>query len=128
MPEGDKGEDNEEVKDAASFGGDSTTTTTSTAAARWDVEVADDPAVKGAVPGTPECEGGVIIRDAAGHVLGWIDAVYQGPETEEAPRDQEFEPDDVEVEVGHHAELGGGVEGPVWEGFRDGHDVDVVED
>ena len=145
MPERDEGEDGEEVEDlagfrfqdavaAASWGdcgccvgvGAGARGKATAAAANRDVEVAYDPAIEGAVPGTPECEGGVVIRHAAGHVLWGVDAVDQSPETEEAPRDKELQPNDVEVEVGHHAELRWGVKGPVRGGFGDGHDVDIV--
>ena len=85
-----------------------------------DVDVADDPAVEGAVPGTPEGEGGVVVGHAADHVLGRVDGVEEGPEAEETPWDEEFEPDDVEVEVGEHGELEGGVVGGPWAGVVGG--------
>jgi len=98
VPEGDKGEDNEEVEDTLGFGFESAAGgavrvavvgvvgAAATAAERY-VEVADDPAVEGTVPGAPEGEGGVVVGYAAGHVFGRVDAVYQRPETEEAPGD-----------------------------------------
>lgn len=136
MPEGDEGEDDEEVEDALGFGFEAAAcgavrvavvfVGAAATAAEGDVEVADDPAVEGAVPGAPESEGGVVVGYAAGHVLGRVDAVYQRPETEEAPGDEQFQPDDVQVEVSHHAELGGSVERPVRGGFGDSHDIDEV--
>lgn len=132
MPERNKGEDREKVEDLAGFGfyaaAAGATAATTAAAAKRDVQIAYDPAVEGAVPGTPEGKCGVVIRHAARHVLRWIDAVDQRPKAEEAPRDEELQPDDVEIEVGHHAELRRSVEGPVRGGFGDGHDVDVVQD
>lgn len=98
MPEGDEGEDDEEVEDAlrlkfeAAAGGAvriaAVFVGAATAAAERDVEVADDPTVERAVPGAPEGKGGVVVGYAAGHVLGRVDAVYQRPEAEEAPRDE----------------------------------------
>ena len=136
MPESDEGKDNEEVEDTLGFrfeaaaggavsvavGAVGATATT----AEGDVEIADDPAVEGAVPGAPEGEGGVVVGYAAGHVFRRVDTVYQRAETEEAPGDEQFQPDDMQVEVGHHAELGGSILGPVRGSFGDGHNVDVV--
>ena len=93
---------------------DSGWSSSTAAAAEGNVDVADDPAVVGAVPAAPEGKGRVVVRHAADHVLWWVDAVHKGPETEEAPGDEELEPDDVEVEEGQHAELEGGEDGPVW--------------
>lgn len=99
MPEGDEGEDDEKVEDALDFGFEAAAGGAvrvaivgvvggaAAAAAERDVEVADDPAVEGTVPGAPEGEGGVVVGYAAGHVLWRIDPVYQCPETEEAPGD-----------------------------------------
>lgn len=39
------------------------------------VHVAHDPFIEGAVPGTPEADGGEAVGDAADHVLGRVDAV-----------------------------------------------------
>ena len=94
MPERDKGEDGDKVDNAVQARG--------TRAAEGDVDVAGDPAVKGAVPGAPEGEGRVVVRHAAEHVLGRVDVVDQRPEAEEAPGDQQLQPDDVQVEVGQH--------------------------
>lgn len=82
-----------------------------------DVDVADDPAVVGAVPAAPEGQRAVVVRHAADHVLGWVDAVQQAPQAEEAPGEEQLEPDDVEVEVCEHGELEGGVRAPVWVGL-----------
>lgn len=78
------------------------------------------------MPASPEGECRIIIGYAAGHVLWWVDAVHQCPETEEPPGDQELEPDNMQIEICHHAELGRGVQRPIWGGLRDGHDVDIV--
>lgn len=123
MPQGDEGEDREHVADTADLGD-----TAARATAERDVDVADDPAVKAAVPAAPEGECGVVVRHAADDVLGRIDTVDQGPEAEEAPWDKEFEPDDVQVEEGKHAELEGRVGAPVWGGLGDRDHVGVVEE
>lgn len=80
------------------------------------------------MPAAPESEGGVVVRHAADHILGGVDAVEERPEAEEAPGDEEFEPDDMEVEIAQHAELEGGIGLPIGLGFEDSDGVDVVED
>ena len=129
MPQGDKGKHREEVDDMAGFGfyAAAATTATTTTTER-DIQVPNNPAVERAMPGSPERQSGVVVGDAAGHVLWRVDTIDQGPETEETPGDEKFEPDDVQIEVGHHAELGRGVEAPVGRGLGDGYDVDVVQD
>lgn len=134
MPEGHEGEDGEDVENAtgsgeeAGRGGWVGCLGWALAAAEWNVEVPYDPAVERAVPASPEGEGGVIVGHAADHVLGRVDAVDECPETEEAPWDQQFQPDDVEVEEGQHAQLAGAVHGPIRGCFGDCHGVDVVQD
>lgn len=64
------------------------------------------------MPATPKADGGDYIRHAANDILGRVDLVDEGPETEESPGDEEFEPDEVEVEVANHGELEGSVAGP----------------
>jgi hypothetical protein len=91
-----------------------------------DVDVADYPSVEGAVPSSPEGEGGVVVRHAADHVFGGVYAVDEGPQTEETPREEEFEPDVVEVKVAEHRELERGVYGPGWVTLGDCDCVDVV--
>ena len=65
------------------------------AATHWDVNVANEPAVKAAVPAAPEGEGGVIVRHAANDVLRRVDAVNEGPPAEETPGEEELQPDVV---------------------------------
>ena len=79
------------------------------------------------MPAAPEGEGGIVVRHAADHVFGRVDAVDEGPPAEEAPGEEEFEPDMVQVEVAEHGELGGGVGVPLRGGFGDGDDVDEVD-
>lgn len=128
VPERNKGEDHKEIKQAAGFcehgvvGGAAPAT-----ASHRHVQVPHHPPVERAVPRAPEGERGVVVRRAADHVLGRIDAVDERPESEEAPRDEQFEPDVVQVEVAQHAELERRVCGPVRGGLGDGHDVDVVQ-
>ena len=78
------------------------------------------------MPGTPESKSRVVVGHTADHVFRRVDAVDEGPEAEEAPGEEEFEPDDVQVEVGEHTKLDGGVGGPIRVGFRNGDDVDGV--
>ena len=84
MPQRDEGEHREHVGDAANARLLCAAAAALRAAQRY-VDVADDPAVVGAVPGAPEGEGAVVVRHAADDVLGRIDAVEQGPEAEETP-------------------------------------------
>lgn len=81
------------------------------------------------MPRAPECQGRGIIRHATQHVFHGIDIIRERPEPEEAPWNHEFEPNDVEVEVSNHGELEGSVvgEGAVGRGFRDGDNVDEME-
>jgi len=95
MPEGDESKDDEEVCNDARLA-------LAVATQRY-VNVAQDPAVEAAVPGAPEGQGRVVVAHAADHVLGRVDAVEQAPEAEEAPGDQQLEPDVVQVEVAEHA-------------------------
>lgn len=95
--------------------------------AERDVQVPQTPLVEGAVPAAPELHNAVVIAHAAHHVLGRVDAVEEGPEAEEAPRDQQFEPDVFEVEEAEHAELRGGVGGPGGLRVEDGDHVHVVD-
>jgi len=80
------------------------------------------------MPAAPEGEGRVVIRHAAHHVFGRVDPVQESPEAEEAPGEEEFEPDEVEVEVSKHAELERGISFPIGLSFEDSDGVDVVED
>ena len=95
--------------------------------ARGDEDVADDPAVIGAVPATPEGQGGVVVGHAADHVFRWVNPVYKGPKTEESPGNEEFQPDYVQVEVGKHTQLPRGKDGPVWVSLGDCYCIDIVE-
>lgn len=124
MPEGDKGEDDEHVRHRPCRG---PRPRRAAAAAKRNVHVAHGPAVEAAVPATPECEGGVVVRHAANHVFRGVDAVEERPEAEEAPGEEKLEPDVVEAEVANHAEFEGGIEVPCGLGFGDGDDVGEVE-
>ena len=57
------------------------------------------------MPASPELQSRVVVGHTSDHVLGRVDSVDERPETEETPRKQKLEPDEVEVEVGEHAEL-----------------------
>lgn len=76
MPKGHKREYGEHIHDRVSI------------SAKGDVNVPDYPAVEGAVPGSPKGEGRVVVGHAAEHVLGRLDTVCHGPETEETPGDE----------------------------------------
>ena len=108
VPEGDKGEDDEHVADRSRCGPGSGFWPAA-AAAEGHVDVAHGPAVEAAMPAAPEGEDRVVVRRAADHVFGRVDAVEQRPEAEEAPGEEELEPDVVETEITDHAELEGGV-------------------
>ena len=69
----------------------------------------------------------VVVGHTADHVLGGIDPVEEGPEAEEAPGEEEFQPYVFEVEEAEHGELGGGVEGEVGAGVEDGDHVHEVD-
>lgn len=51
------------------------------------------------MPPPPKRQRRIIITHTANHIFRRIDAVDEGPETEEAPWNEEFEPDYVQVEV-----------------------------
>ena len=108
VPQGDEREDGKHVEDAAELARAAART-----AAQGDVDVAHDPSVVAAVPGAPERQRRVIVAHAAHDVLGGIDAVDERPEPEEAPGDEQLEPDDVQVEVAEHAQFEGRVGRPV---------------
>ena len=133
MPDCDEGEDGEGVGDGGDgrcdFGWEEVVggPAAAAAAAHGDVDVADEPAVEGAVPAAPEGEGGVVVGHTSDNVFGGVDVVGEGPEAEEAPGEQELQPDVVEVEVAEHGELEGGVEVPGPGGFGDGDGVEVVD-
>ena len=85
------------------------------------------------MPGAPEGRGGVVVGHAANDILRRVDGVDERPEAEEAPGDEEFEPDNLKVEVGEHGKLEGGVVGGpgtqvgfIGRRFRDSDDVGCV--
>lgn len=80
------------------------------------------------MPASPKCDGGRVVRDAADHVFWCIDAVDKRPEAEETPWDEEFEPENVQIEVAEEGELDWGVVGPVGVGFGDCDAVVEVQD
>jgi hypothetical protein len=92
------------------------------------VDVADEEFVVTPVPAAPEGYCGRIIGQAADHVFWGVDAVDQGPEAEESPREKKFQPKDVEVEIGEERELGGRVVGPVGIALGDCDAVVEVEE
>lgn len=125
VPQRDKGEDEEKGRDGADGAAPAAG---KVGAAEGHVDVADEPAVVGAVPCLPERLCGEVVGDAADHVLGRVDAVEQGPETEEAPGEEQFEPDEVKVEEGKEGQLSSRVVGPDRGGVGDGANIVVVED
>lgn len=80
------------------------------------------------MPRAPEELGAVVVAHAAHHVFGGVDAVDQGPETEETPGEEELEPDDVEVDEGEEAQLGWCVRPPDGVGLADGAHVVEMQD
>lgn len=123
MPYSDEREDCQFIQHAAGL----TPESRRNASAHGDKEVAQAPLVEAAVPAAPEVRNAVVIAHAADHVLWWIDAVEEGPETEEAPGDEQLEPYVLEVEEAKHAELGGRVGGPWGPRVENGHHVHVVD-
>jgi len=124
MPQRHEGEDGGVVDGGAESGGPGART----GASERDVDVADEPAVEAAVPGAPEARGAGRVGDAPDHVLGRVDAVDGRPQAEEAPWQEELQPEHVQVEIGEEAELGRGVVGPVRVAFGDCHAVVEVQD
>lgn len=122
MPDGDEGEDQDVGADGAGGGGPAGR---EARPAQGDVDVAQRPAVEAAVPAAPERQRAVVVGDAAHHVLGRVDAVGEGPEPEEPPRQQQLEPDDVQVEEAHRAQLRPRVRAPVRAPL--GHRLHVAE-
>lgn len=102
MPDGHKSEYGEDIEYSADFCPRGCCEAAGGAPER-DVDVAHDPAVEAAMPAAPEGLRRIVVAHAADHVFWWVDAVEQSPEAEESPREQQFEPDMVEVEVAEHA-------------------------
>lgn len=77
------------------------------------------------MPTAPEGKRGIIIGHTPHHVLWRVDRIAQSPKAEEAPRKEELEPDDVQIEVSEHAELERGESSPVRLGaaYRDSVEV-----
>lgn len=98
-----------------------------TASAEWDVQVPQAPLIEAAMPSAPKLQHGVVIAHTTDHVLWRIDTVKQCPEPEEAPGDEQFQPDMLEIEESEHAELCGCVLRPVRLGVEDGNHVHVVD-
>ena len=93
----------------------------------WDVKVPQTPLIEAAMPAAPELHDAVVVAHAAHHVFRRVDAVQQRPEAEEAPWNEQFEPDVLEVEEPEHTELRGRVLCPVGLGVEDGDHVRVVD-
>lgn len=124
VPEGDKGED----QHISEHGARGVAEVREARAAERHIDVAQGPAVEGAVPGAPEGEGAPVVADAADGVLGGVDAVDEGPEPEEAPGQQQLQPDHVQVEVAQEEQLRGRILGPARADLGDGLHVVVVQD
>ena len=100
----------------------------SRAAAKRHVDIPHDPPIEASMPATPEGDHGEVVRHAADHVLRRVDLVHQRPEPEEAPGQEQLQPDDVQVEVAEHAELVRGVDLPGGLRLADGNRVDEMEE
>ncbi|KAG7785901.1 hypothetical protein KL910_000676 [Ogataea haglerorum] len=74
-------------------------------AAQRHVHIPHDPLVVRAVPCPPELHRGVVVVDAADHVLWRVDAVTKSPESEHPPRNQKLEPYNIQVEQPDHRDL-----------------------
>ena len=102
MPECNESEDSKHVGNPPDLACPATSSSS-----QRNVDITNDPPVEAPMPGSPERQCGVIVGHTSDDVLGWVNAVDQGPEAEETPWKEELEPDDVQVEVGEHAELEG---------------------
>ena len=71
MPERHKRKDSQEIGDASNSPAFPT--------AEWDVDVPHDPAVKAAMPSSPESLCGVVIAHTSDHILWRIDAIDECP-------------------------------------------------
>lgn len=88
------------------------------------VDVSYNPQVEAPVPGTPECQGTIIVDHAANHVFWGIYTSQEAPEAEETPGNEKLKPDMDEREEREECEFGGEVCG-MFPGTRifDGNDV-----
>jgi hypothetical protein len=103
MPKSDEGEDDQVISNGSS----GPSPAAGAAPSKRNKEVSNNPSIVTSMPPTPELDSRGCITHTTDHILGWIDAIYESPKTEETPRDEEFKPDDVEVEVAQHTELHG---------------------
>lgn len=131
MPKRHEGKDHRHVQQGA---GDAGFGPGPGPAGQGHVNVSHNPSVEGAVPATPEGQGRIVVAHTPHHIFWRVHAVHQTPEPEEAPGDQQFQPDNVQVEVREHGQLKGRVEfRPVRLArrrmrFGNGHHVDGVEE
>lgn len=80
------------------------------------------------MPSAPKFDGRGGITHASHHIFRWIDAVDKSPQSEESPWDEQFEPDDVKIEVAQHGELHRREQFPVRLRIEDGDGVQIVLD
>ena len=122
MPNSDESEDSEIIRYSSQLPRD----TSSRTPTKRNINISNNPAIETTMPTTPEGSDTVIIAHTTDHVFGGIDTIEEGPEAEEAPGEEEFQPDVLEVVVAEASEFRGGVGGPVWLGFEDGDHVEVM--
>lgn len=67
--------------------------------------VADRPTVKGTMPALPEPLRREIVAHAPDHVFLRKHPVRKPPQPKESPRDQQFHPDNHQIEIPNHAQL-----------------------
>lgn len=97
MPQSDKREDDQEVCNDTNL--------TLSLSAKRNINVAQKPTIKAAMPGTPKGGGRIVVAHASDHVLRRIDAVKKTPKTEETPGNEQLQPDMMKVKVSKHAQL-----------------------
>lgn len=73
-------------------------------------------------------KGAEVVANTTDHVFRRVDAVNEGPKPEEAPREQQFEPNDHEIKVGEERKLGSSIVVPVRICQVDSADVDKMQD
>lgn len=87
--------------------------------------VLDDPDVVRPMPRSPEVADRIVVAHAPDHIFRWIIPVTERPKSEEAPRQEQLEPDDDQIPKSELQQL---VDRETLPGLSvlDGDNVDVV--
>lgn len=70
--------------------------------AEGDINIPDGPTIIRSMPSAPEADCRIVVAHATQHILRRVHSVEETPQPEEAPWDEELEPDDVQVKVADH--------------------------